>query len=43
MAGELKGQTRGTRIMPPDDGALTWGDGIAALLTLGIITFLLLV
>jgi hypothetical protein len=36
-------QTRGMRLMPPVYAALTWGDGIAALLTLGIITFLLFV
>jgi hypothetical protein len=27
--------------MQPDRAAITWGEGLAALLTLGIITFLL--
>jgi hypothetical protein len=31
------------RIMHPDHAAITWGEGLAALLTLGIITFLLCV
>jgi hypothetical protein len=29
--------------MSPDQAAITWGEGLAALLTLGIITFLLVV
>jgi hypothetical protein len=29
--------------MHPDHAAITWGEGLAALLTLGIITFLLCV
>jgi hypothetical protein len=29
--------------MQPDHAAITWGEGLAALLTLGIITFLLVV
>jgi hypothetical protein len=27
--------------MQPDQASITWGEGLAALLTLGIITFLL--
>jgi hypothetical protein len=30
-----------TGMMPPDQSSITWGEGLAALLTLGIITFLL--
>ena len=29
--------------MSPDHAAISWGEGLAALLTLGIITFLLVV
>ena len=29
--------------MQPDQAAITWGEGLAAVLTLGIITFLLCV
>ncbi len=31
----------GTRIMPPDQAAITWSEGLAAVLTLGMITVLL--
>jgi hypothetical protein len=30
-------------IMPSDQAAITWGEGLAAVLTLGMITFLLCV
>jgi len=43
MEADWGSQARGKRIMQQDHAAITWSEGMAAFLTLGIITFLLFV